>query len=59
MMDPTEQDANETVDVMYDGQTYTIPKSVIDNCIKQENSQEMDQYFAALEADVETLKKKC
>jgi len=59
--EPTE-DTNadsELIDIVYDGNTYTIPKCLIQSYIDETNKQKLEQYIADLEVSVEQLKKQC
>jgi len=51
--EPVEPD--EMIDIMYDGNTYSIPKKLVESYITKQDSLRI--YFEELESDVEQLKK--
>ena len=56
---PDETMVEELVDIVYNGNTYSIPKSVIEPYLNEVDSAQLEEYFTELDSSVEKLKKEC
>jgi len=59
--DPTEEPNadSELIEIVYDGNVYTIPKCIIQDQIDETNQKKIEQYISEMESSIEQLKKQC